>query len=467
MRIRLPMQGWLAASHLVAVALPLAAVLATGALAADLVSQTRQDVEHQAFLVAELTSTLLAANRRDDPDATLDAVGERLSDRLAAVKQETLAGFEVVDAGGRVVASSGAAIGEDLGDQPEVREALAGRTGEVVRPRGRDRPLPPLGSESRRSNVRIFVAVPVTLGDELVGAVVVSRTPREELQTLFQMLPSGLWLAAMAAVGGAVALALGAGGVVTRSLRGIASESKAIADGTLEQARLDGPRASHVEEVAEVAAAIAALVERLQAKVGYIAEFAGNVSHEVRTPLTTLRGTLELLDDDPDMAPEQRRRFLDNARAEVDRLERLVAGLLALARVEEAAPQRDPVDLDALLAEVARRRGAQLSGRAGTIVGNGDQVRAVAENLVENALRHGGSAPRIAAFPAGFEVEDDGPGISAANLPKIFDRFFTTDRVSGTGLGLALVQAIARAHGGAIQVESRPGKTTFRVTFPS
>src|SRR5687768_2318085 len=99
--IRLPMQAWLAGSHLFTLLLPLAALIGTGALAADLLSQTRQDVEHQAVAVAAL-----AADR--DPAA--------LSPVLAAIKQETLAGFQVVDAAGRVVASSGGGTSGSLAE---------------------------------------------------------------------------------------------------------------------------------------------------------------------------------------------------------------------------------------------------------------------------------------------------------------------------------------------------------------
>src|SRR5687768_4256779 len=96
---RLPMQAWLAASHLVTLALPLAALIGTGALAADLVAQTRQDIEHQAVAIAAL-----AADR--DPAS--------LSPVLARIKERTLAGFQVVDRDGRVVAASGTSIGHSL-----------------------------------------------------------------------------------------------------------------------------------------------------------------------------------------------------------------------------------------------------------------------------------------------------------------------------------------------------------------
>jgi signal transduction histidine kinase len=104
---------------------------------------------------------------------------------------------------------------------------------------------------------------------------------------------------------------------------------------------------------------------------------------------------------------------------------------------------------------------------------NREQLESAASNLVENALRHGGPGVKVEVVGftegawTGVDVIDDGPGISPANLKKVFDRFFTTDRAKGgTGLGLALVRAVLEAHGGRVEVESAPGHTRFRLVLP-
>ena len=103
-----------------------------------------------------------------------------------------------------------------------------------------------------------------------------------------------------------------------------------------------------------------------------------------------------------------------------------------------------------------------LSGQAAPINGDPAQLGAVIKNLVQNAQLHGGDGVTVRvhawteAERTGFDVVDDGVGISAANLPRVFDRFFTTDRAGGTGLGLALVRAIVEQHGGDVDVTSRP-----------
>jgi signal transduction histidine kinase len=226
-------------------------------------------------------------------------------------------------------------------------------------------------------------------------------------------------------------------------------------------------------EVADTAHAVAAMTERLRDRLVYITEFAANVAHEVKTPVATLKGTIELLqDDDGRMSEAQRAKFLENGARELDRLEAVVAGLLALARAD-TSEARSEFSVHELLQAVAAERSLPLSGQSGRVVADRAQLELVLQNLVDNALRHGGPpTPTVAlegyaeADRVGFRVVDDGRGISEANLPRVFDRFFTTDRVAGTGLGLALVQAVIGRHGGQVTAESRPGRTVFTVSLP-
>lgn len=460
----LRLQAWLAMSHLVVLMLPVGALLATGALANDLRAQTREDLEHQAWLVAAHVSLELQGGA--GPIERLP-----LSPFLREAKAATLAGFRVVNANGVVVASSGDGLGEDVSDDREVAEALDGHVGTEVRarPAGRSR-MQPLSSESRRADVRIFVASPVRVDGEVVGAVLLSRTPREELQALWQMAPR-LWGGLAVALAGTLGLAIAAGRILSRSLEALAGASERIATGGDAEPELARAAASHVAEARALGAAMSRMRARLRDRVRYISEFAGNVSHEFKTPVSALRGTVELLRDDDAMPPEQRARFLDNALADLDRLSRLVSGLLRLARADEGGG-REPVDLDELAAGVgARYPGVTIRAGAGRVDANREQLEASLTNLVENARLHGGTNVRVEGWSddawTGLDVLDDGPGISPANLRQVFDRFFTTARGSGgTGLGLALVRAVAEAHGGRAEVESAPGCTRFRIALP-
>lgn len=457
---RLPLQLWLLASYFLVLSLPLVAVVGTGALAWDLVTQTQEDLEHQGALIA-----MVAAERmKGKPDG--------MSELLAEAKAQTLTGIRIVNDRGIVVATSGETLGDDLSDDEEVRAALKGSRGLAIKPRD---PVPlssrssytTRDSKTRHADVRVFVAVPVVKEGEVLGAVVLSRTPREEWQTFWQMAPR-LSGGAVVALLSTIVLSLFAGWRASRSLKLLAAASERIAAGQLGTAdTFSEAQASRIQETALLGAAMAQMASRLRARLAYISEFAGNVSHEFKTPVSSLRGTIELLRDDEQMPPEQRARFLNNALADLDRLSNLVGGLLRLARAEEGGP-RETVDLDALIDELLRRHpGLAVSGAAGSVSGVREQLDTLVTNLVQNALRHGGPNVRVERWrtdtQAGVTVEDDGPGIPAAHLPSLFERFYTTDRArGGTGLGLALVKAIAEAHDGGVSVDSEPGRTRFR-----
>lgn len=461
----LPLRVWLVVAYSLVLVLPVVVLLVSGALGRDLENQTRWDLEHQAALLSMLVVAETGDGRMTDRV-------DRLSAHFREAKARTLSGIRLVDADGKVVASSGdrTSIGQDLADDPEVLRALEGRPGVVVRPRPQAR-RSSLGSASRRASVRVFIAEPVWVRGEVVGALVISRTPREELQALYQMAPSGLLQGAVLAVLITVLFGGASSWVLTRSLIAVDRASSRVAEGHFDGLGvLERPKRSHLAEVGRAARSVEAMAVRLRDRLAYISEFASNVSHEFKTPLSTLKGTLELLGDDPDMPPAQRTRFLDNATHSVERLERLVTGLLSLARAEEGNEQA-PFDLQAVVGDGAERFGVPVVGRAGQVRGDRSQLDAVLTNLLENARVHGGAA-RVRAFveggTTGFEVEDDGPGISEANLPQVFDRFFTTRRGKGSsGLGLALVRAIVFTHGGEVTVRSSPGCTVFRVVLPA
>lgn len=463
-RVVLPLRAWLALSHLAVLALPLLAVLGTGALAVELREQTRHELEVQGELIGLHVLAALDGGE-------LAALGPSLTPWLTEARTRTLAGVRLVDRHGVVVASSGAELGANLVGRPEVAAALEGGGGYAERPRKPARE--PLNSESRRARVRLFVAMPLVEDGAVVGAVVLSRTPREELQALYKFAPGRMALGVSLTLLSTALLVLWTGHLFTRSLMLLATGSRRFADSPAEGlVDLQRPVRSHVAEVRALAGAVRRMADRLQERVAYISEFAGNVSHEFKTPLSTLRGTVELLADEDDMDPEQRARFLDNALDEVDRLERLVSGLLELARAEESG-NVEAIDLQALAESVAGRYAeVEVGGRAVVVTGQRAQLDSALANLVHNALQHGGGTCRVEGWVegrwTGLDVTDDGPGISAANQARVFERFFTTGRERGrTGLGLALVRTVCATHGGEAElVESQPGRTVLRMRLP-
>jgi two-component system phosphate regulon sensor histidine kinase PhoR len=220
-------------------------------------------------------------------------------------------------------------------------------------------------------------------------------------------------------------------------------------------------------------------------------DFVANASHELRTPLTSIRGFVEALEDGALGDEAHAARFLGKIRTHADRMAALVGDLLELSRLEagERPPQWEEVvpsevldDVAASLDELARSkdmRFTRASAGAPVVVTDADRLRRILENLVENALKYTPAGGRVdlraGADPDGgvvFEVEDDGPGIPAEHLPRIFERFYRVDKarsreLGGTGLGLAIVRHLAEGMGATVGVESQVGRgTRFRVHVP-
>jgi two-component system phosphate regulon sensor histidine kinase PhoR len=219
-------------------------------------------------------------------------------------------------------------------------------------------------------------------------------------------------------------------------------------------------------------------------------DFVANVSHELRTPLTAIRGYVEALLDDSGGAP-QTRQFLEIVARHTSRMERLVADLLRLARLDAGQEPLDiaPCDLQqmfkAVVADLAQTIAAKdqhvdiaVSPDACAINADPAKLHDVMRNLVENAVNYSPehAAVRVEAMRRDGHVEitvsDSGPGIPAADLTRVFERFYRVDkarsRPGGMGLGLAIVRHLVELHGGRATAENRPeGGARFTVTLPA
>lgn len=231
-------------------------------------------------------------------------------------------------------------------------------------------------------------------------------------------------------------------------------------------------------------------------------DFVANASHELKTPLTAIRGYSETLLD-PDLPPELARRFTEVVRHNAERLQRIVDDLLDLSRIEAGGWRVEPIvqDVDRVAREVWAAELASVEdswelrvevapGHA-KVLADAGALRQVFSNLFSNALRYTPvgnlvtvrtRAPEVAALGASrppergwtvVEVTDTGAGIPKAHLPRIFERFYRVDparsrEAGGTGLGLAIVKHLIEAHGGRIEAESQLGQgTTIRFTLPT
>ena len=220
------------------------------------------------------------------------------------------------------------------------------------------------------------------------------------------------------------------------------------------------------DEFGRMVEAVNALLQALKEAKERERACLAEASHELRTPLTVLLGHLDRLGRNP-----QDLEALRTARATAERMRRLVEDLLALARGEvERNLNLHIVDLGEVAREAALEHGVAAEAESAEVLGDPDRLLQLLRNLVANAVRAAGKEGvrvrvRREADHALLEVEDSGPGIPEDLLPRLFQRF-ARGPGGGTGLGLAIAHAIAKAHGGEIAVESRPGRTVFRVRLP-
>ncbi len=324
------------------------------------------------------------------------------------------------------------------------------------------------------------VTAPVVLNGVEIAYVQVGSSLRQSEQVLsgFRWL---LVLGGIAAIGGISLASAAAASKVLRPVADMTETARAIALSGGFSRRLDAP--NETDELGELATTFNEMLSSLEHAYDSQRRFTADASHEIRAPLTAIRGNLELIERIPDMSPADREQAVDQALREVKRLARLINDLLGLARADAGqAIHSDPVELDTIAIEVQQEAShlsdvvdVKITHVMPTIVrGDRDRLKELFLPLTDNAVRY--SSPghtvtldlRSDATWATFFVEDTGIGIDPEDLPHVFERFWRADRArnrdsGGTGLGLAIAKWIVDHHNGEIHMKSVPGEGT-RVT---
>jgi signal transduction histidine kinase len=341
------------------------------------------------------------------------------------------------------------------------------------------RDLSPRRSTVTRGGVR-FAEVTVPVGQDgtvlLLSASLARALGDVSLVKRRLLIAGGVVLALVFVVGYAGAW------VFARRIRRLERAAERIANGMFDEPVVDTGQ----DEVGELARAFERMRRRL-AQLDYARrEFIANASHELRTPVFSLGGFLELLADE-ELDEATRREFLITMREQVQRLEKLATELLDLSRLDAGHIDlgRDAVALD----EVARTAAAEFTAvalqsghdlevdAAQPVLAIADEQRLlqIARILLENALVHTPSGTHVGIEVkeergrARLAVTDDGPGIDEAEVANIFERFYRVDsaQASGSGLGLAIARELARLMGGSLELERSGGRTTFAVALPA
>jgi signal transduction histidine kinase len=400
--------------------------------------------------------------------------GMQIEPILRRAQTFNLSALRVLDARGCVVATTRSEAGACMDALPEVQRALRGRYAAVLRERISDEPPPPYGDLRRRGGVRVFTALPVFSNGKVIAVVRASRTGLDALTSLWAnrrgLLVAGLSFSALS-----IAVSVLFSAAIAAPLRKLMRSARAIARGEpAERLHAAGFAPAEVAALSEV---LQQMTDQLRERAQYVAQFASHASHELKTPITAIRGAAELLQQNwAEMQNAQRERFLANIVDDAEHMERMTAGLLELARIENTPAETVPaLQVRAFVTHVLERFGdaveLQLEDAPDTVHVPDWHVQSVVVNLVENALRHAPDGRAVVALGAErgrlrIDVSDRGPGIPDAHRAQLFQRFFTTERDrGGTGLGLAIVKAIAEGRGGRVGVESGAGGSTFTVVL--
>jgi two-component system, OmpR family, sensor histidine kinase MprB len=327
----------------------------------------------------------------------------------------------------------------------------------------------PYLSDARRNGEHVRVlTVPLAQG----GALQLANS----LESVDSVL-ARLRLVLLAVVAGGVALAAALGRLAARHLVApvarVTEAARHIADTEDLGRRIE---VTNQDEVGELAARFNAMLDTLEGSIAAQRQLVADASHELRTPVTSLRTNIEVLADG-ELAGAERDRLIADVQAQAEELSALVADLIELARGAEAAHATEEVRLDALVAEAierARRHAPHAQFRAdlrpAVVEGVPDRLARAVNNLLDNAARHG-TVVEVSAGPGGVTVRDDGPGIAPDDIPHLFDRFYrgvAARGLPGTGLGLAIVRQVAEQHGGGVSAANADGGgAAFELRLPA
>ena len=421
-------------------------------------------IERDAFTIGGKISPTLPL---EDPErhSAIDAVLEEYRQTKSGI-------VVVVDRNGYLLSSTetSIAIGTDYAGRPEIATALLGDP----------------SSGTRLSNTLggdlVYVAVPVLSGAEVLGAVritlpksVVDKSVRDQLQ--------GLLLAAGVSIAMAIVVALVFARTVSKPLENLRATTDILASGDLTAtATENGPG-----ETRQLARSINIMAKRLGGLIDRQRSFAGDASHQLRTPLTALRLRLEQAGELIASSPEQAQIHIDEALNETDRLTQLTEQLLRLARAEGSVLESESIDVSEIVRDraqewqyLADEHDVEIIVRApDSLVINTNQlaVREIIDNYMDNALEVAPPKSQIMLTVLALVdvveivVSDSGRGMSPLQRERAFDRFWRADvdsnRRTGSGLGLAIVAQLAQASGLRVELrESRTGGVDAVVGIP-
>ncbi len=432
----------------IALTLALAEMVLLGGVRQTYLDNAQASLERDCGFVANLM------RRHMDQTLLSPAARKMITDEMAQLSVNMSGSMCIVNWRGDILEDSAHRKGQNVSQRPEVDAALHGTSG--------------LRLGDLETDPTMYVAVPMLAQKKIAGAIYASRSLSDLQLTLMQLRTRFYELALVVLLGG-MGLSLLLARWLTRPLRRLTAAVKRFGEGHLDE-RID---IRSRDETAILTRAFNSMADNLEAQQQTLMRFVSDASHELKTPLASLRSLIEALE-----AGAPREQFLGLIHRDLDRMERLVANLLDLHRLEQSALKfhLEPLDLKPFLQELAEEHGALLVEPCClTVETDADRLHQVVTNLLVNARR---AAPegtvRIGVGEGQLWVEDDGVGIAAEDLPHLFDRFYRVDSArsrhqGGTGLGLAISKGLVEGMGGTLRAHSAgPGQgARFTLEFNS
>jgi signal transduction histidine kinase len=407
------------------------------------------------------------------------------------------------------------ALTRELGDRTGTRVTLLNVPVDEVDPQGGNEPVPYVISDSSRADSTLQPSNDLVRrafdsgkaqsttraqgGGKLAQAarplfyqgrpswVVVFSEPLDEVEDNVGLIQRQILIAGLLALALATTTGYFAASALARRVKRLERGAREVSAGNFS----DPIPIESEDELGQLAHAFNEMQQRLARLDTARKEFIANASHELRTPIFSLGGFVELLQDE-DLDEETRAEFLTTMREQVDRLQKLTTDLLDLSRLDAGSIdlELEPVPLRTLAGQVAgefaaaaarKESGIDVTDRASHVdieaVCDAERVAQIVRVLIDNALTHTPDGTRITIAArrdvedgrrgtAQLLVTDNGPGIRRRELEHIFERFHTSDSGSGSGLGLAIARELAQRMNGRLEVVSKPGATTFTLTLP-
>ena len=345
-------------------------------------------------------------------------------------------------------------------DLPEVRVALAGDVGSVLRWRGDSTGKHSYTSVSRNTVFRVFVTLPVVVEGHVIGIVYLSRTPNNLGKYLYEERFALLLVLGITALG-ATAL----GGLLLRlqlrPIRALRDQARRVTSGR--QTDLEPLRHYGMRELAELGSSLLTMARSLSDRSKEISTYTSHVTHELKSPVTGIIGAAELLEDE-DLSPETRQHLVRNIAAEGQRMDRLLAQLREMTKSRQmtrGGPSAlADMQIDAAGLEIT------LSPADAVVPLSREHGEIILGHMAQNAAAHGASQLSVDWNRTVLTVSDNGSGLSKADLPKVTDPFFTTRReTGGTGMGLAICAAILEHYNAKLRPVLSDQGAVFEISF--